>query len=69
MQHASQINQLISEAEQMPSIMTYRPHLQQTIPNTNRFNYHTAFTTTKYLVNDEFAEMLGLQEPVTRKEV
>ena len=27
------------------------------------------FTTTKYLVNDDFADMLGLQEPVTRKEV
>jgi hypothetical protein len=39
------------------------------LPSTHRYNYHTAFTTTKYLVNDDFAEMLGVQEPVTRKEV
>ena len=34
-----------------------------------RFQHPTAFTTTKYLINDEFAEVLGLSEPVTRKEV
>jgi hypothetical protein len=34
-----------------------------------RFQQPTTFTTTKYLVNDEFAEMLGLIEPVTRQEV
>lgn len=34
-----------------------------------RFQHPTAFTTTKYLINDDFAEVLGLSEPVTRKEV
>jgi hypothetical protein len=34
-----------------------------------RFSHPTAFTTTKYLINDDFAELLGLSEPVTRKEV
>ena len=28
----------------------------------------TAFTTTKYLVNEAFADLLGLEEPITRKE-
>ncbi len=35
----------------------------------SRFTHPTAFTTTKYLVNDDFADLLGLQEPCTRKEV
>ena len=34
-----------------------------------RFSHPTAFTTTKYLINDDFAELHGLSEPVTRKEV
>ena len=35
----------------------------------SRFTHPTAFTTTKYLVNDDFADLLALQEPCTRKEV
>ena len=27
------------------------------------------FITTKYLINDEFAELLGLSEPASRKEI
>ena len=34
-----------------------------------KFSHITSFTTTKYLVNDDYADLMGLQEPVTRKEV
>jgi hypothetical protein len=33
-----------------------------------RLAHPTAFTTTKYLVNEHFADLLGLEEPITRKE-
>lgn len=33
-----------------------------------RLTNPTAFITTKYLVNEHFADLLGLEEPITRKE-
>ncbi|CDW76065.1 UNKNOWN [Stylonychia lemnae] len=44
-----------------PNVMEQTPHRDL------RFQHPTAFTTTKYLINDEFSELLGLSEPVTRK--
>ena len=41
----------------------------QPFPNFSlRLSNPTAFITTKYLVNEHFADLLGLEEPITRKE-
>lgn len=49
--------------------IAYRPAMTMSNPNQYKYSHISAFTTTKYLVNDDFADLLNLAEPVTRKEV
>ena len=42
--------------------------MKQQLVTPHKMNRETIFTTTKYMVCEKFADLLGLEEPITRKE-